>query len=111
MKKIKANDKAAFKETCLLYKLELKKNSPGKKKGAQVFCTMMEEKYKTKVSARTVQYYVNTKNQAGDSPMKRGPDGDISRDDFKILVTAYDSYVRIKQINAETYENNQKLLA
>ncbi len=110
-KKINANNKAAFKEACLLYKLEQNKTGPGKKKGAQVFCNMVQEKYNTKVSARTVQYYVNTKNQARDSPMKRSPDGGVSRDDFKILLTAYESYVRIKQIHAESYGNNQKLLA
>ncbi len=57
----------------------------------------------TTISKRTVQHYEQY-DKAGKSPRK-GPDGGIPNNIFKILLQAYKSYVRIKQINAETTEN------
>ncbi len=48
---------------------------------------------------------------AGESSKKHGPDRGIHQEDFKILVRAYESYVRIKQINAETADNTCSNLA
>ncbi len=46
-----------------------------------------------------------------ESPKKRGPDGGIATMDFKLLTIPYESFVRIKQINAETFENTCSHLA
>lgn len=107
IKKIKMNKSVAFKEACLQYQMEQDKSG---KKSAQYFCDQVGIKYNTLISARTVQHYVKN-DLAGNSPQKHGPDGGLSCDDFKILVAAYKSYIQIKQINAETSGNNQKLLA
>ncbi len=63
------------------------------------------------IISRVVLNYVITKNMAGASPLRCSPDGGISAEDFKILLTAYESYLRIKQINAEVHDNNHTLLS
>ena len=103
-KMLKDNYKMAFKEACILYSNERENG-----KSAQQCCDEVGKKYNTTISKRTVQHYVQH-NKAGESPRK-GPDGGISPDIFKILVQAYESYVRIKQINAETAENSRNLLS
>ncbi len=70
---------------------------------------MRLKKYNTTISKRTVKHYVQH-DKAGKAPRK-GPDGGIPHNIFKILLQAYGSYVRIKQINAETTENTQTLLS
>ncbi len=72
---------------------------------AQQCCDVIGKKYNTTISKRTVQHFAQH-NKAGESSRK-GPNGGISPDIFKILVQAYKSYVRIKQINAETAGNTQ----
>ncbi len=49
-------------------------------------------------------------DDARESPKKRGQGGGMCNDDFKILVTAFDSYVKIKQVHAETSGNNRNPL-
>ncbi len=83
----------------------------GKRKSADTICEDINTKYNCIVSSRTVLHYVNMKNMAGASPLKCGPDGGISAKDFKVLVTAYETYVRIKQVNAEVHGNNHTLLS
>ncbi len=105
-KKKKENYKKAFKEACLLYEGEKTKASLGKRKSAQECCNEIGVKYNTSISKRTVQQYVQH-GMAGNSPKKKGPDGGIAPDFFKVLVQAYESFVRIKQINGESAGNTR----
>ncbi len=90
-KKIKDNYKMALKEACILYSIEQDNGM-----SAQHCCDVIEKKYNTTISKRTVQHYVEH-NKAGKSPRKG--------------LQAYKSYVRIKQINAETAGNTQTHLS
>ncbi len=43
--------------------------------------------------------------------MKRGQDGGIPDNDFKVLLMAYESYICIKKISSGTGENTHSILA
>ncbi len=90
--------------------MERDKTVPGKKKSSQGVCNEVSKKYKTSLCARSVQHY-NNNYIAGESPKRRGPDGEIDDNVFKLLIKAYKSYVRIEQINSETADNKHKLLS
>ena len=62
-------------------------------------------------SARTIQRYVNDLGIAGNSPLKRGPNGNIPAWAYSSLCTAFESFVRIQQINAGGHENTRKILS
>ncbi len=55
---------------------------------ARECCDVIGQKYNTVISARTVQHFVHH-DMAGDSPKKRGPNGQIDQEDFKIILMAY----------------------
>ena len=61
-------------------------------------------------TARTITRYHN-ENRIGVSPKKRGKEGFLPRRTFKLLCQAFESYVRINQINAQESDNTRKILA
>ncbi len=63
------------------------------------------EKFNAAISHRTIQHFVQN-GTAGESPKKHGPSGRIFAEDFKILLMAYECYIKRKQIIAETVESN-----
>ncbi len=109
-KKINYNNKNAFKEACCRFQMERSKTGKGKKRSAQDCCDKIGKKYNVAISARTVQHYVHH-GQAGESPMKQGPEGSLCPNDFKILTMAFETFIRIKQIKGETAVNTWSLLA
>ncbi len=98
---IMQNYKKAFKEECPFYKMEKKQLNWWTRKVPRLFVMKL---IKTTICARSVQHYAQD-NMAGESPKKRGPDGGIAADDLNLLIIAYESFVRIKQIYAETADN------
>ena len=56
-----------------------------------------------------VMRYVK-KGMAGQSLLKMGPDGGVPCNVFKLLLTAFETFVQIKQINGETNCNTMNLL-
>ncbi len=100
------NHKNTFKEACCFYNKETIKLGG---KSTRIVCKGISRKYNTTIAHRTVQYYVQN-NMAGESPKKRGPDGGINKQDFKILTMAYERFIRIKQLNPESGQNTCSLL-
>ena len=62
-------------------------------------------------SARTILRYVNDWDIAGNSPLKRGPNGNIPAWVYSSLCMAFETFVRIQQINATGHENTRKILS
>jgi hypothetical protein len=97
-KRIRANAKKAFKEATTLYSLEKTKDKKGK--SCRKCVEEINKKYNTSIAVSTVYQYVR-KDLVGTSPMKTGPQPLVRDDIFKLLLVAYESYVRIMQLNCE----------
>ncbi len=104
MKAKKKYDKV-FKKATLLYQAEKAKT---KGLSASMVSDMMFNKYDIKICNRKIQRYVK-KNIVGASPVRRGPQGNVKPVVYKNLCMAFESYLRINQINArqtQTVEGN-----
>ena len=66
--------------------------------------------YEWAPSARSIQRYVDS-NMAGLSPVRQGGPGKVPPVIFKTLCTAFETMVRINQLNRSDRENGQKRLA
>ena len=75
-----------------------KDNGSSPKKGSEAITTIVNEQFGTTINARTVRQYVN-KGFSGDSPIKKGPEGNIPDKIFNVLNKALESYVQINQVN------------
>ncbi len=106
-KKIKDNKKEATKEATRMYAAE--KDSNKKTKGAEKIAAEVNKKYNTTLSGRTIRRYVGN-GMIGVSPLKMGPDGGVPDNHFKLLLTAFETYIRISQINGETFNNTANKL-
>lgn len=89
------------------YKAKRKK---GKKQKGSQNCRGIELNYKTTVVSQTVLAYV-ANGIAGKSLLKMGPDGDVPDDVFKLLLTSFKTFERMKQINGEMNCNTTNLLS
>ena len=92
-KKINDNEKAAHKKATTLYFDEKKKE---KGMSAQQVCDSVNDKFGSSLSTQSIYRYVND-GKMGESPMKRGPDGGIPEHTFKLLLSAFESFIRINQ--------------
>ncbi len=81
-----------------------------KHKGACEIAEALNENYKTSITGQTVMRYVKN-GMDGQSPLKMDPDGGVPHNVFKILLTAFETFIQIKQINGETNCNTQNLLS
>ncbi len=83
----------------------------GKKhKGAEKIAETRNNTYSTSVLGHTVMCYVANWMMV-QSPLKMGLDGGIHKDVFKLLLTAFKTFVKMKQINGETKFNTTNLLS
>ena len=82
----------------MMQREQKKDNGEIPKKGSEAITTIVNEQFGTTLNARTVRRYVN-KGFAGDSPIKKGPEGNIPDKIFNILTKALESYVQINQGN------------
>lgn len=94
-----------FKKATSLYKAE-----KGNGMSASTVSDLFLEKYKIKICPRKIQRYVK-KNVTGVSPIRRGPQGNINPLVYKNLCMAFESYLRINQINARIGKNSRPKLA
>ena len=62
-------------------------------------------------SGRSIQRYVNDNNNIGNSPIKMGSRGNIPKWAYSSLCNAFDSYVRIMQVNSCGHENTRRVLS
>ena len=84
-----------------MYSLEKqKKRSDPTKKSAQKVTDIVNETFGTNLSSRTVTHYCQ-KGMAGQSPIGKGPEGNVPDEVLKQLVQAFESYVRINQNNGD----------
>ncbi len=97
-----------MKEATLLYVAERQKGK--KHKGAAKIAEAVNSVYGTSISGRTVMWYV-AYGMVGEYPLKMGPDGGIQNEVFKLLLTAFETFVRMKQIKRETNLNTTNLLS
>ena len=82
----------------MLQRDQKKDNVASPNKGSEAITTIVNEQFGTTLNAWTVRRYVN-KEFAGDSPIKKGPEGNIPDKIFNVLTKALESYVRINQVN------------
>ena len=68
----------------MLQRDQKKDNGASPKKGSEAINTIVNEPFGTTLNARTVRQYVN-KGFTGDSPIKKGPKGNIQDKIFNVL--------------------------
>ena len=84
-KRKREQEGAAHKKATLILQREQKKdNGASPKKGYEAITKIVNEKFGTTLNARTVRQYFN-KGFAGDSPTKKGPEGNIPDKIFNVL--------------------------
>ena len=105
-KTINENEKAAHKKATQIYAQERKKP---KGRSATEVSRIVNLEFGSSLSGRSVLRYV-ANGMAGESPMKRGPTGGLSSSVFKLLQLAFESFVRIKQANADSSSNTRMSL-
>ena len=115
MQKVRVNklamsdfEKRALKRATRWYARE--KNIPGGLSSYQIEKKVKQEYGGIGPHAATIRRYVNA-NLQGMSPLKIGVKGDIPPCVFKTLCVAFESYVRIMQINSKEGELTYKNLA
>ncbi len=99
--------KWAHKRATVLYNQEKHKV---KGLSARKVSKLIEKETGVYIGERCIQRYVE-KGCAGDSPAKLGKAGEIPKDIFSNLVGAFESFVRINQLNGKGAENSQRKLA
>ena len=102
-KRAKVKASAATKEATKMLarewsKKESSNNMTSPQIGARKICVQVNRKHQTNISSRTITRYTN-RGLIGISPLKRGPEGDVSDRIMKVLVRAFESYVQINQGN------------
>ena len=100
--------KRAFKRATRWYAQE--KDKPGGLSSRQIEAKVKREYDGVGPHAATIRRYVNA-NLAGMSPLKIGVKGDLPPCVFKSLCVAFESFVRIQQINSRQGEITYKKLA
>jgi len=109
--------KNAHKRATTLYAKEMKKSEIAKTdktrkrgKSAREVKAIVEKEFGEGMapSERTIQEHV-AKGSVGESPVRRGRPGDIESSTFLMLCVAFESYIRIRQINGNSEE--RKLLS
>jgi hypothetical protein len=105
-KKTNDNAKAAHKEATTLLSLEKQKENG---MSARQVTETINQKYGTTLARRTVADYVN-KGMIGMSPVKKGKSFCIPPDVFQMLLIAYESFIRINQLNSTTSKCNRSSL-
>ena len=115
MQKVRVNklamsdfEKRALKRATRWYARE--KNIPGGLSSYQIEKKVKQEYGGVGPHAATIRRYVNA-NLQGMSPLKIGVKGDIPPCAFKSLCVAFESYIRIMQINSKEGELTYKNLA
>ena len=73
-------------------------------------CQKVNKEYGTSLTPRTISRYVK-EGMAGTSPQKKGPEGKLPRETYLCVCDAFESYVRISQINGDEIDATQKKLA
>ena len=108
--KLAASDhaKRALKRATSWYAKELKKT--GGLSSYQIEAKVKKEFDGVGPSTATIRRYINA-NIAGMSPLKIGVKGDVPTCAFKSLCIAFESFVRIQQINSRQGEITYKNLA
>ena len=109
-KKIQDNmTNAAHKRATKWYAGEKKKTNG---LSAAAVCEKVNKEFqgKTNISSRSVTRYVKD-DKAGESPKKRGYQGVLSKDNFKRLCDAFETYLQIQQINSKDHNHTRKHLA
>ena len=100
------HQKKAHKRATSLYAVEQEKEDG---MSAQDVREAVLKDYEWAPSVRSIQRYVE-KGMAGQSPMKRGEKGDVPKVIFNTLCTAFETMVRINQLNGRDIDNSQKRL-
>ncbi len=88
-----------MKEAILLYMAKREKVKVHKE--VSKIAETVNKTYKTSISGHTVMRHVET-GMVGQSPLKMQPGGGIQKDVFKLQLTVFETFVRIKKINAES---------
>ena len=87
-KRKREHEGAAHKKaTLMLQRGKKKDNEASPKKGSEAITTIVNEQFGTTLDARTVRRYVN-KGFSGNSPIKKGPEGNIPDKIFNVLTKA-----------------------
>ena len=76
---------------------------------AQKVVDEVNKKYGTTLSRKTISDYVKN-DMIGTSPVKKGSTHIIPNDVFQLLLIAYESYIRINQLNSTTFTCGRKSL-
>ena len=109
--KIAAHAKKAHKRATSFYASELKKPK-AQRFSADAISKIVKKEYDGHgPSARSIQRYVNDHNNIGISPVKMGSRGNIPPWAYSALCNAFDSYVRIMQVNSCGHENTRRVLS
>jgi hypothetical protein len=103
--------KKAHKRATSFYASELKKPK-GERLSADAVSKIVKKEYDGHgPSARSIQRYVNDNNNIGISPLKMGNRGNILPWAYSALCNAFESYVRIMQVNSCGHENTRRVLS
>ena len=94
----KRKHSTAFKHATVIYAREKAKGKGGM--SAAEVAESVSKQYKVSLSRRSIQQKVKEGN-VGTSPLRRGPKGNIPEQDFKNLCVAFESFVRINQLNGD----------
>ncbi len=93
------------------YASELKKPK-GERHSADAISKIVKKEYNGHGPwGRSIQRYVNDNNNIGNSPIKMGSRGNIPKWTYSALCNAFDSYVRIMQVNSRDHENTRRVLS
>ena len=108
--KVAVHAKKAHKRATSFYASELKKPK-GERLSADAVSKIVKKEYDGHgPSARSIQRYVNDHNNIGISPVKMGSRGNIPPWAYSALCNAFESYVRIMQVNSCGHENTRRVL-
>jgi hypothetical protein len=95
----------AFKRATVMYSRERAKGKSGM--SARSVTELIRIETKIELSARSIQQKVK-EGQIGTSPLRRGPRGNIPELHYRNLCLAFESYIRINQINGTVRECGPK---
>jgi hypothetical protein len=110
-KNVAAHAKKAHKRATSFYASELKKPK-AERLSADAISKIVKKEYDGHgPSARSIQRYVNDNNIIGLSPVKMGSRGNIPPWAYSALCNAFESYVRIMQVNSCGHENTRRVLS
>ena len=87
---------------------ERKKKTDGKL--VQYVVNLIQKEFRVNLYARTIQRKVKN-GEIGTSPVQRGPKGGIPENHYRNLLMAFESFIRISQINGAVHKYTHKKLA